>query len=247
MTIFANYFKNFKINIYDKFASTLDKWIKAGRELISSASQGNETIWDNKDTEELIALPIVEKNFQNYFLNVFEKNLFFKNSLTNIEIADNELIFICVNTPSITDEGLKENFDLNFISQRINQGIQLSLDNVYSSIENILTAIINTNDITKVFRKRIIIQKSTVQIDTLKNIREKIIEFFKKNFSLVKNLQILSDNELINKAKYYTSTSIGGASAFLNIATDDEIQKFVDEYFMLVNIPEFLAEGKDDK
>lgn len=252
MSILANYFKSVKINIFDKFQTILDKWNNAGKALkqlsINNSnspinntnnpySKGESTNTNNINT---INLPIIEKNFQNYFLNVYEKNLFFKYTIKEDEIANSDIIFICVNTPSSKEPKITENFDLNSISSLISRGIQLSLDNVFSSLQFICDSILKTNNPHMIFKKRILIQKSTVQIETLKQIREFIINFFKKNIIVLKKLIADDRSNNIDNIFY------GGFCVkknFRSFVAEADVERFVDEYFLLVNIPEFLAEG----
>jgi len=238
MSILANYFTSVKINIFDKFESILDKWNKAGKALQNQTNGENfleiknieNSITDNRDKN--IRLPIIENNLQSYFLNVFERNLFFKYSLKEEEIANSDIIFICVNTPSTKEPKLTENFDVNTISSFISRGIQLSLENVYSSLESICDSILKTENFQLIFRKRILIQKSTVQIETLRFIREYIINFYQKNFNHLQRIYLQEINAKI------------GVSLLIELKSEKDIENFVDEYFLLVNIPEFLAEGK---
>lgn len=252
MSILANYFKSVKINIFDKYQTILDKWNNAGKALIINKNKlyniNDQTI--EKTEEEIVytindnsnytqnkdktTLPIIESNLQNYFSNVYEKNLFFKCSLKEEEIATSDLIFICVNTPSSKEPKIVDNFDVNYISSLISRGIQLSLDNVYSSLEFICDSILNTNKFNLIFKRRILIQKSTVQIETLKFIREFIVNYFKKNISILKRIieeKLENDND-------------NNKNFIFEFDNEEEIEKFVDEYFLLVNVPEFLAEGK---
>lgn len=235
MSILGNYFKNFKIIINDKFEGILDKWNNSGKSLIKNINEENYDINNKK-----INLPIIEKNLQNYFLNVFNNNLFFKYDLTEEEIASSDLIFICVNTPSITEQKFSDNFDINSINNLINRGIQLSLDNVYSSLENICDAIINTNNYELIFRQRILIQKSTVHIETLKFMREFLIGFFLKKYEIIKKI---SDEKLNIFQNPRNKNSDFNLNTYFFINNKSNIENFIDKFFLLVNIPEFLAEG----
>ena len=253
MSILANYFKRVKINILDKYQTILDKWNNAGKALKQLSNnksniKNTNNLFNNKGHVEgiintnnenhlensisKITLPIIENNLKNYFINVYEKNLFFKHSLKEEEIANSDIIFICVNTPSSKEPKMTDNFDVNYISSLVSRGIQLSLDNVFSSLEFICDSILKTNKFQMVFKKRILIQKSTVQIETLKFIREFIINFFKKNVLILKKI-IREECESSNDNNYLQKFS-----------AEEDVEKFVDEYFLLVNIPEFLAEGK---
>lgn len=211
MTVLANFYRNINIHIYDKFKSLVEKWRQAGHSLVNNT--------DKRD----IKLPIVEKSLQELYAKVFNKNLLLTDEIKNEDLSTYDVIYICVNTPSTTNYKIKTDHSIDELQKEINRGIQLSLENVYSSIEGICEKILESKDVNCIFRERIIIQKSTVPIETLKGIKMLIKTFYKKNLD---KLNVILKN-----------------SGSVLIETDDELNNFVSRYYKLVNIPEFLAEG----
>ena len=224
MTVFAHYHPNIKFSIYDKSKNVLDKWN------ISGKSSKNINCLDDENKEiRTTTLPILENKFEKIFKNVFESNLFFKEDLQE-EVWNSEVIFICVNTPSTTRTKIRTNLSIEEIEKEISQGIELNMSYVYSCVDEICQIILNSNEMKIIFKPRIIVQKSTVTLETLSTIHKRIRNFF------------LNNKEQLNKI---ISPNIGDKSEYLtmNLHTPDDINEYVDKTFRLVNIPEFLAEG----
>ena len=224
MTVFAHYHMDIKFSIYDKSKNVLDKWNIAGKNL------NNNNCFDEENTEiKTTTLPILENKFEKIFKNVFDNNLFFKEDLQE-EVWNSEVIFICVNTPSTIHTKIRTNLSIEEIEKEISQGIELNMNYVYSCVDEICQIILNSNDIKTIFKPRIIVQKSTVTLETLSTLHRRIRNFF------------LNNKEQFNKI---ISSNIGDKSEdmIMKWNTPDDINEYVNKTFRLVNIPEFLAEG----
>jgi UDPglucose 6-dehydrogenase len=137
---------------------------------------------------------------------------------------------------------LNGKFTLEEIKREIMKGISLDMSNVNQSLEELINRIINSEEVMKnpllLFKERIIIQKSTVPIETLKKLHELIKEV------------IISQGEKLNKIceniqKNFNIENFTNFSNFdsLNFTDPQFIDFYVSKYFPLINIPEFLAEG----
>lgn len=219
MTVFASQYKNKKFIINDKFKNVIDKWNNSGKILRKSI----ENI--NKDDVQS-NLPIVEKNFHNLFSNVFNENLFFKNFYSDEEILATDVVFVCVNTPSLYSNKIKTNISIEQIELEIKRGIEHDMRNVFDCLEELCERILQSKNLLSIFKERIIIQKSTVPIETLKLIKDKIFKFFKNNRTRILEIIDAKNSHLLEYFEY-----------------DHKIFEYVSKYFKLVNIPEFLAEG----
>ena len=91
MTIFANFHKEINFYVYDVYKKIIDKW---------------NNVKDEK------SLPIVEPLLFEYFQKVWNKNLFFIDNLSEELIIKSDIIFVCVNTPSLTN--YKYGTDISF-------------------------------------------------------------------------------------------------------------------------------------
>jgi UDPglucose 6-dehydrogenase len=157
MTVLANYHNEINFYVYDVYKNLIDKW--------------------NNITDEK-SLPIVEPSLYEYYKKVWNNNLFFIDNLSNEIIRKSDVIFICVNTPSLTN--CKYGTDISFeeLSKIINKGIELSMDNVYKCVKDLTKKIIFLDNGKEEMRNKIIIQKSTVAIKTLENLYNIIHETF---------------------------------------------------------------------
>ena len=157
MTVFANYHNEINFYVYDVYKTLIDKW--------------------NNITDEK-SLPIVEPSLYEYYKKVWNNNLFFIDNLSDEIIRKSDVIFICVNTPSLTN--CKYGTDISFeeLSKIINKGIELSMDNVYKCVKDLTKKIIFLDNGKEEMRNKIIIQKSTVAIKTLENLYNIIHETF---------------------------------------------------------------------
>jgi UDPglucose 6-dehydrogenase len=226
MTVFAHYHPNIQFSIYDKSKNVLDKWNFAGKNL------KNINCSDDKRQEiRTTPLPILETKFEQIFKEVYERNLFFKESIQE-EVSNSEVIFICVNTPSTVRTKVKTNLSIEEIQKEISQGIELNMSYVYSCVDDICQIILNSNDIKIVFKPRIIVQKSTVTLETLKTLYMKIKDFF------------LNNREQLNKIiSSHNANTDSITKKFKEFNTPDDVECYVNKHFRLINIPEFLAEG----
>ena len=116
MTIFANYHKEINFYVYDVYKKLIDRW--------------------NDVTDEK-TLPIVEPQLFEFFINVWKKNLFFIDNLSDEIVRKADVIFVCVNTPSLTN--CKYGTDITFeeLSKILKRGIELSMNNVYNCVKNL--------------------------------------------------------------------------------------------------------------
>ena len=97
------------------------------------------------------------------------------------------------------------------MEKEINMGIELNLENVYNSVEEICERIISTGDPKVILKERIFIQKSTVSMETLQTMHYRIKKIIKK----------------------YSNTLIKILDQNFNI------DEFASRYYQLVNIPNF--------
>jgi UDPglucose 6-dehydrogenase len=222
MTVFANYCRDKHIVVYDKFKDLIDRWNFGGKKLKQSQQLG--TINDNNHH----LLPIVEKDFEIYFSKSFDYNLSFSSCITDEHLLKTDLIFVCVNTPSLIPEKIRTDVSIEEVEDEISKGIQHNLKYVNKCIEEICERILKSENVNILLKERIIVQKSTVPIETLKNIQENLITYFKLNKLIVQ--------EIIKKSQSENNK--------LSFESDEEIKSYVSKYFKLVNIPEFLAEGQ---
>lgn len=229
MTVFAHYHSNITFSIYDKYMSVIEKWNKAGRQLKEELS--SDAI-NNNETKAI--MPILEPKFEGIFKEVFDNNLLFISDLKE-EVLNSEVIFICVNTPSTSFSKIKTNLTIEEIQKEISQGIQLNMNYVYSCVDEICQIILDSNSVESIFKERIIVQKSTVTLETLKTLHQKITKFF------------VSNKERLNKILATHAGNVSGdrkANEYPEkLESCKEIEEFVLKYFRLINIPEFLAEG----
>ena len=177
MTIFANYHREINFYVYDVYKKLIDKW--------------------NAVTDEK-SLPIVEPSLYEYFRKVWKQNLFFTDNLSDEIIRNSDVIFVCVNTPSLTN--CKYGTDISFdeLSRILNRGIELSMDNVYKCVKNLTKRIISLDNGNEKMRNKIIIQKSTVAIKTLENLYNIIHETFKEEKVNLSNEEIDNKISLLN-------------------------------------------------
>ena len=177
MTIFANYHREINFYVYDVYKKLIDKW--------------------NAVTDEK-SLPIVEPSLYEYFGKVWKQNLFFTDNLSDEIIRNSDVIFVCVNTPSLTN--CKYGTDISFdeLSRILNRGIELSMDNVYKCVKNLTKRIISLDNGNEKMRNKIIIQKSTVAIKTLENLYNIIHETFKEEKVNLSNEEIDNKISLLN-------------------------------------------------
>jgi UDPglucose 6-dehydrogenase len=222
MTVLANYCKDKQIIIYDKFKEVIEKWNYAGKKLKESQEFGN--IIDSGSHK----LPIVEKDFEYFFSKAFNSNLFFSSSITKENLINTDVIFVCVNTPSLIKDKIRTDISIEEVEIELSKGIKYNMEYVNKCIEEICDRILNSEDFDILIKERIIVQKSTVPIETLKNIQDYLIAYFKSNQ--------LKVQKIIQKR--------GESQIELLFETDEEIKSYVSKYFKLVNIPEFLAEGE---
>ena len=227
MSVFAHFHSNIQFTLYDKSKSLTEKWNRAGRNYKSTLNS-NEENCDTKligSQDHKTKLPILENKFEQIFKNVFDKNLFFKDDLKE-EVLTSDVIFICVNTPSTVRSKIKTNLSMEEIQKEISQGIELNLNYVYSCIDEICQVILDSARPDQILKERIIVQKSTVTLKTLKNLHDRIKDFYTVNSEKLKKI-IQSHN-----------------TTEWNLDENNfDIEAFVSKYYRLVNIPEFLAEG----
>lgn len=227
MSVFANYHSNIQFTLYDKSKSVTDKWNDAGRYYKSTVNSNLENSDTNSsDSQDFkTKLPILENNFGEIFKKVFDKNLFFKDDLKE-EVLTSDVIFICVNTPSTVRYKIKTNLSIEELQKEISQGVELNLTYVYSCIDEICQVILDSDRADLILKERIIVQKSTVTLNTLRILHNRVKDFYTKNSEKLK--------------KVINSFNI---TEFNIDENNFDIEAFVSKYYRLVNIPEFLAEG----
>ena len=126
--------------------------------------------WQNVTTKE--TLPIVEENLYDIFSQVHNKNLFFVDVISDDILYKADVIFVCVNTPSITNYKYGTDVSIEDLSNILNKGIELSMENVYKCVRDLTKRIVELDN--KEMKSKIIIQKSTVALLTLEKL-EKIV------------------------------------------------------------------------
>lgn len=177
MTIFAFKNPNIKFYVFDVYKPLIDKW--------------------NAVTDNPNSLPIVEKDLFGYFMKVYNKNLFFISEISDELLFNVDCIFVCVNTPSITNYKYGTDVSIEEISKILKKGIQLSMDNVYKCVKDLTRRIIKLDNNGNI-RPKIFIQKSTVAIMTLENLYKIIHETYKEEQSTLSNDEIDAKISLIN-------------------------------------------------
>ena len=169
MTMFANYHPEIKFYVFDVFKTLIDKY-------------------NNVKDEQ--TLPIVEKDLYTYFQKVFNKNLFFISEISDEILFNVDVVFVCVNTPSITNYNYGTDISIEDLKHILYKGIELSMENVYACVKNLVGRIVNleNNNPSKEMKKKIFIQKSTVAIQTLEHLHQIIQDIYKE-----KNTNLTSD------------------------------------------------------
>ena len=195
MTMFAHYHPEVNIYVYDVFKKLIDKW--------------------NAVTDEK-SLPIVEPSLYEYFIKVWKKNLFFIDNLSDDIIRKSDVIFVCVNTPSLTDCKYGTDVTLEELSKILNKGIELSMENVYKCVKDLTKRIISLDN--NEMRNKIIIQKSTVAIKTLENLYDIIHKTFEEEKSPLTKEQIDKKITLLNIPEF-----LAEGSAISNLIKIDRV------------------------
>jgi UDP-glucose 6-dehydrogenase len=122
MTKFANYHREIKFYVFDVFKTLIDKY-------------------NNVKDEQ--TLPIVEKDLYTYFQKVFNKNLFFISEISDELLFNVDVVFVCVNTPSITNYNYGTDISIEDLKHILYKGIELSMENVYACVKNLVGRIVN--------------------------------------------------------------------------------------------------------
>lgn len=165
MTIFAYKNPSTLIYVYDVYKPLITKW-------------------NNVDLSNPSSLPIVESNLYEYFKVVYNKNLFFISEISDNILSQSDLIFVCVNTPSITNYNYGTDITLDNLNAILMKGIELSMENVYKCVKDLTLRIISLKQQDpSTFHNKIIIQKSTVAVSTLEKLHDIIVSTFTSNTS----------------------------------------------------------------
>lgn len=200
MTIFAHYHPHTLFYVYDTYKPLIHKWNKAGQEKSQS-------------------LPIVEESLDKYFYEVYNRNLFFITDIPDDILALAEVVFVCVNTPSLTNHKYETDITMEELSLILNKGIELSMENVYKCVKDLTDRIVklkpsNSNDL----KKKIIVQKSTVALHTLTNLYEIIHSVYKDNLRKETIEEIDSMFSLVNIPEF-----LAEGTAITNLINPDRI------------------------
>ena len=202
MTIFAYKNPSISIYVYDVYKPLITKW-------------------NNVDISNPSSLPIVESNLYEYFKTVYNKNLFFISEIPDNILLTCDLIFICVNTPSITNYNYGTDITLNNLNSILMKGIELSMENVYKCVKDLTLRIIPLKQQNpSLFHNKIIIQKSTVAVSTLERLHDIIVSTFTSNttytideidacLSLVNIPEFLAEGTAITNLLYPDRVVIG--------------------------------------
>lgn len=194
MTVLAHYYKNINIKIYDKFKTLISRWDEAMM------------------SKNYSALPLKEHNLEGMIEDVYNRNMFFTSNITDDDLRNTDVIFICVNTPSTTHTANSTSMDE--LEKEINKGIELSMTNVYQSLGELCDRIMSDPTMKK---ERIVIQKSTVPIETLRKMKE-VIEGCAKKHNVHLNEDIDKYYKLVNIPEF-----LAEGTAMKNLTHPDRI------------------------
>ena len=198
MTIFANKHPSTNFYIFDVFKPLIDKW--------------------NSVTKDPNTLPIVEKDLFEPFNAVFNKNLLFISEITDEILLKTDLIFVCVNTPSITNYKYGTDLSIEEIGKILNAGIELSMDNVYKCVKDLTKRIISLDIEGNKMRNKIFIQKSTVAIMTLEHLYKLVHDIYKEQNSTLTQDQIDEKISLVNIPEF-----LAEGTAISNLLNPDRV------------------------
>lgn len=198
MTIFANKHPSTNFYIFDVLKPLIDKW--------------------NSVTKDPNTLPIVEKDLFEPFNAVFNKNLLFISEITDEILLKTDLIFVCVNTPSITNYKYGTDLSIEEIGKILNAGIELSMDNVYKCVKDLTKRIISLDIEGNKMRNKIFIQKSTVAIMTLEHLYKIVHDTYKEQNSTLTQEQIDEKISLVNIPEF-----LAEGTAISNLLNPDRV------------------------
>jgi UDPglucose 6-dehydrogenase len=198
MTMFANYHPEIKFYVFDVFKSLIDKY-------------------NNVKDEQ--TLPIVEKDLYTYFQKVFNKNLFFISEISDEILCNVDVVFVCVNTPSITNYNYGTDISIEDLKNILYKGIELSMENVYNCVKSLVGRIVKLeNENPKEMKKKIFIQKSTVAIQTLEHLHKIIQDIYKENKSTLTEEEIDYKISLLNIPEF-----LAEGNAIHNLLNPDRV------------------------
>ena len=198
MTMFAFRYPSLNFYVFDVYKPLIDKW--------------------NAVTNDPSSLPIVEKDLFEYFTKVYNKNLFFISEIPDDVLFDVDCIFVCVNTPSITNYKYGTDVSIEEIGKILKKGIQLSMENVYKCVKDLTKRIIKLDDGKKKMRSKIFIQKSTVAIMTLEHLYKIIHETYQEEKTNLTNDEIDAKISLINIPEF-----LAEGTAIANLLHPDRV------------------------